>query len=122
MRRLMTVTALVACGALTLAGPVAAKPGHGPGKGPRCAVDHETPTADTVAEHVAAAGAAVDAFEAAVAAADDEAAAQALRDYTAQSKLAICESKKVDGPPPEIDSLETLGDMHVAALTAFDAA
>ena len=53
---------------------------------------------------------------------DDAAATQALRDYAAQSKLAICESKKVDGPPPEIDSLETLGDMHVAALTAFDAA
>jgi hypothetical protein len=122
MRRLMIATALVACGALALASPVMAKPGHGPGKGPRCAVDHDSPTAETVAGHVDAAYAAIDAFNAAVAVPDDEAATQALRDYAAQSKLAICESKQVDGPPPEIDTLETLGDMHVAALTAFDAA
>jgi hypothetical protein len=122
MRRLMITAALVACGALALAGPAAAKPGHGPGKGPRCAVDHETPSAETVAEHVTNAYAAIEAFNAAVAVPDDAAAAGALRDYAAESKLAICESKKVDGPPPEIDTLEALGDMHVAALTAFDAA
>ncbi len=122
MRRITITAALVACAALAVAGPAAARPGHGPGMGPRCAVDHDPPTAESVAGHVDAAYAAIDAFNAAVAAADDDAAVAALRTYGRESKLAICESKRVDGPPPEIDSLETLGDMHVAALTAFDAA
>ena len=124
MKRMMFALALVACAALAIAGPAAAKPGKGPGGpgGPRCATDHDEPTAETVAGHVANAYAAVDAFNAAVAVPDDEAAIQALRTYGSESRSAICESKKVDGPPPEIDTLETLGDMHVAALTAFDAA
>ena len=126
MRRITIAIALVACAALAVASPAAARPGHGHGPGgpggPRCETDHETPTAETVAEHVANAYAAVDAFNAAVAVPDDEAAAAALRTYATESRYAICESKKVDGPPPEIDSLETLGDMHVYALTAYGAA
>ena len=125
MRRITILAALVACAALAVAGPAAAKPGKGPGgpgHGPRCAPDHDPVTAESVQGHVDAAYAAIDAFKAAVAVPDDEAAKAALRTYGAESKLAICELKRLEGPPPSIDGLETLGDMHVAALTAFDAA
>ncbi len=126
MKRITTAIALVACASLAVASPAAAKPGHGHGPGgpggPRCETDHATPTADTVAGHVANAYAAIDAFNAAVAVPDDAAAAEALRTYSSEARSAICESKQVDGPPPSIDSLETLGDMHVAALTAYGAA
>ena len=125
MRRITILAALVACAALVVAGPAAAKPGKGPGgpgHGPRCAPDHDPVTAESVQGHVDAAYAAIDAFNAAVAVPDDEAAIAAMRTYGAESKLAICELKRLEGPPPSIDGLETLGDMHVAALTAFDAA
>ena len=126
MRRITIFAALVATAALVVAGPAAAKPGKGPagpGHGPRCAADeHDPPTAESVAAHVDAAYAAIGAFGDAAAIPDDEAARAALREYARESKQAICESKRVEGPPPSVDSLETLGDMHVAALTAFDAA
>jgi len=126
MRRITIFAALVACAALAVAVPAAAKPGKGPGgpgHGPRCSLDeHDPPTAESVQGHLDAAYAAVDAFNAAVGVPDDEAAAAALRDYAAESKQAICEAKRVDGRPPSIDGLEQLGDMHVAALTAFGAA
>lgn len=125
MRRITTLAALVACAALALAGTAAAKPGKGPGgqgHGPRCAVDHDPVTVESVQGHVDAAYAAIDGFSAAAAVPDDEAAKEALRSYRAESKLAICEQKRLEGRPPSIDGLELLGDMHVAALTAFGAA
>ena len=122
MRRITIAMALVACAALALAGPAGARPGHGPGHGPRCAVDHDPPTAESVQGHVDAAHAAIAGFDAAVAVPDDDAALAAMRTYVRESKLAICESKRVDGPPPEIGTLELLGDMHVDALDSYGAA
>ena len=124
MKRITTALALVALAALAVASPATARPGHGHGGpgGPRCATDHVTPTAETVAGHVDAAYAAIDAFNTAVAVPDDAAATEALRTYGRESRAAVCESKKLEAGAPTIDSLETLGDMHVTALTSFDAA
>ena len=100
MRRITILAALVACAALAVAGPAAAKPGKGPGgpgHGPRCAADeHDPPTAESVQGHVDDAYAAIDAFNAAVAVPDDEAAAEALRAYATESKQAICELKRLE--------------------------
>lgn len=128
MRRISIAVALVASAALALAGPASAKPGgHGPGSGHghghgRCATDHDTPSVETVAGHVDAANAALAAFNDAVTAGDDDAAKAAMRTYRRERRQAICETRKVNDGTPTIGSLETLGDLHVAALTTFDGA
>ena len=116
MRSIGALAAVTAILSLALAPSVGARPDTGP----RCAADHDPPTAGTVAEHVRGAHRALGALQRAVAAGDDDAALGALRRYGRESSLATCESKLVDRPPPELATLTTLGDMHVAGLRTFD--